>query len=168
MKTQLSDKGLWPKTGTAVDATLINAPSSTKNTSGERDPEMHQTKKGNQWYFGMKAQFGVDADSGLVHSVITTAANVSDMTQANARLYGQEVEPTETRDIRSRTNAVMHEALCGGMWRCPRANSGLWTSHSPRSALRMRYRRSTSAFVPRWSICLGSSSSSSDLPRCAT
>lgn len=88
----LSHKGLLLKTGTAVDATLINAPSSTKNASGERDPEMHQTKKGNQWYFGMKAHIGVDADSGLVHSVITTAANVNDVTQANALLHGQEVE----------------------------------------------------------------------------
>ena len=88
----LSYKGLLLKTGTAVDATLINAPSSTKNASGERDPEMHQTKKGNQWYFGMKAHIGVDADSGLVHSVITTAANVNDVTQANALLHGQEVE----------------------------------------------------------------------------
>ena len=68
------------KTGTVVDATLISAPSSTMNSSGERDPEMHQTKKGNQWHFGMKAHIGVDADSGLVHSVIGTAANVHDIT----------------------------------------------------------------------------------------
>jgi IS5 family transposase len=58
------------RTGTAVDATLINAPSSTKNLEGERDPEMKQTKKGNQWYFGMKARIGVDAESGLVHTVV--------------------------------------------------------------------------------------------------
>ena len=88
----LGCKGLLLKTGTAVDATLINAPSSTKNASGERDREMHQTKKGNQWYFGMKAHIGVDADSGLVHSVITTPANANDVTQANALLHGQEVE----------------------------------------------------------------------------
>ena len=60
----LADKGLLLKTGTIVDATLIAAPSSTKNST-ERDPDMHQTKKGNQWYFGMKAHIGVDADSGL-------------------------------------------------------------------------------------------------------
>ena len=88
----LGYKGLLLKTGTAVDATLIDAPSSTKNASGERDPEMHQTKKGNQWYFGMKAHIGVDADSGLVHSVVTTAANVSDVTQTNALLHGNELE----------------------------------------------------------------------------
>jgi IS5 family transposase len=86
----LHAKGLTMKKGTVVDATLIAAPSSTKNAEGERDPEMHQVKKGNQWYFGMKAHIGVDAQSGLVHSVVGTAANVSDVTQAGALLHGQE------------------------------------------------------------------------------
>jgi IS5 family transposase len=86
----LQAKGLMMKKGTVVDATLIAAPSSTKNAEGERDPEMHQTKKGNQWYFGMKAHIGVDAHSGLVHSVVGTAANVGDVTQAGALLHGQE------------------------------------------------------------------------------
>jgi IS5 family transposase len=86
----LQAKGLMMKKGTVVDATLIAAPSSTKNADGERDPEMHQTKKGNQWYFGMKAHIGVDADSGLVHSVIGTAANVGDVTQAGGLLHGEE------------------------------------------------------------------------------
>ena len=86
----LAKKGLMLKTGTVVDATLIAAPSSTKNSTGERDPEMHQTKKGNQWHFGMKAHIGVDADSGLVHTVIGTAANVNDVTQGHALLHGQE------------------------------------------------------------------------------
>ena len=88
----LSEKGLSLRHGTAVDATLIAAPSSTKNKDGKRDPEMHQTKKGNQWHFGMKAHIGVDADSGLVHTVIGTAANVNDVTQANALLHGEEEE----------------------------------------------------------------------------
>ena len=88
----LSYKGLLLKAGTVVDATLISAPSSTKNASGERDPEMHQTRKGNQWYFGMKAHIGVDADSGLVHSVATAAANVNDVTQAHKLLHGQETD----------------------------------------------------------------------------
>jgi IS5 family transposase len=88
----LSAQGLMLKTGTLVDATLIAAPSSTKNSTGTRDPEMHQTKKGNQWHFGMKAHIGVDADSGLVHTVVGTAANVSDVTQAVALLHGEETD----------------------------------------------------------------------------
>ncbi|AMM24790.1 IS5 family transposase [Variovorax sp. PAMC 28711] len=90
VNAMLTQRGLLLKSGTAVDATLIAAPSSTKNKDGLRDPEMHQTKKGNQWHFGMKAHIGVDADSGLVHTVIGTAANVNDVTQANALLHGQE------------------------------------------------------------------------------
>jgi len=86
----LATKGLMLKTGTVVDATLVAAPSSTKNSRGERDPEMHQTKKGNQWHFGMKAHIGVDADSGLVHTVIGTAANVNDVTQGHGLLHGEE------------------------------------------------------------------------------
>ena len=88
----LMAKGLLLKQGTVVDATLIAAPSSTKNQDGERDPEMHQTKKGNQWHLGMKAHAGVDADSGLVHSVATTAANAHDVTQAHALLHGEETD----------------------------------------------------------------------------
>ena len=76
--------------GTLVDATLIAAPSSTKNRKHERDPEMHQTKKGNQWHFGLKAHIGVDKDSGLVHTLTTTAASVSDISQTSALLHGQE------------------------------------------------------------------------------
>ena len=87
----LAAKGLLLKSGTVVDATLIAAPSSTKNSVGERDPEMHQTKKGNQWHFGMKAHIGVDADSGLVHTVVGTAANVNDVTQAHALVHGEEI-----------------------------------------------------------------------------
>ena len=90
VNAMLTARGLLLKQGTVVDATLIAAPSSTKNQDGERDPQMHQTKKGNQWYFGMKAHAGVDADSGLVHSVATTAANVHDVTQAHALLHGEE------------------------------------------------------------------------------
>jgi IS5 family transposase len=83
-------KGLLLKAGTVVDATLIAAPSSTKNSTGERDPEMHQTKKGNQWHFGMKAHIGADRDSGLVHTVVGTAANVADVTVGHALLHGKE------------------------------------------------------------------------------
>ncbi len=86
----LAQHGLMLKTGTVVDATIIAAPSSTKNKSGQRDPEMHQTKKGKQWHFGMKAHIGVDAESGLVHTVVGTAANVNDVTKAGALLHGRE------------------------------------------------------------------------------
>ncbi len=76
--------------GTIVDPTLIHALSSTKSQDGKRDPEMHQAKKGNQWYFGMKAHIGVDDESGLVHSVVGTAANVAVVTQVDKLLYGDE------------------------------------------------------------------------------
>ncbi|MHB0763697.1 IS5 family transposase [Stutzerimonas sp. NM35] len=86
----LGGRGLSLRQGTIVDATLIHAPSSTKNQDGKRDPEMHQTKKGNQYYFGMKAHIGADAESGLVHSVVGTAANVADVTQVDKLLHGEE------------------------------------------------------------------------------
>ncbi|MBU9475133.1 IS5-like element ISBmu2 family transposase, partial [Burkholderia multivorans] len=86
----LCERGLMMKEGTLVDATIIEAPPSTKNAGKSRDPEMHQTKKGNEWHFGMKAHIGVDADSGLIHSVVGTAANVSDVSQAHALLHGHE------------------------------------------------------------------------------
>jgi IS5 family transposase len=86
----LRNKGLMLRAGTVVDATLIAAPSSTKNAEGERDPEMKQSKKGGQWYFGMKAHIGVDADSGLVHTVRGTAGSVHDVTEANSLLHGEE------------------------------------------------------------------------------
>jgi len=88
----LQAKGLLLRAGTVVDATLIAAPSSTKNEGKERDPEMHQSKKGNQWYFGMKAHIGVDADSGLVHTVRGTAGNVGDVVEAASLLHGQETD----------------------------------------------------------------------------
>ena len=90
VNAHLSRKGLSLRIGTIVDATIIAAPSSTKNQAGARDPEMHQTKKGNQWHFGMKAHIGVDADSGLVHHVTCTAANEADVTQAHKLLHGKE------------------------------------------------------------------------------
>jgi IS5 family transposase len=86
----LTRKGLMLKRGSIVDATIIAAPSSTKNAGGERDPEMHQTKKGNQWYFGMKAHIGVDTDSGLVHTVVTTPANEADIEVVDELLHGKE------------------------------------------------------------------------------
>ncbi|MGD7165519.1 IS5 family transposase, partial [Ralstonia pseudosolanacearum] len=105
--------------GTIVDATIIEAPPSTKNAKKSRDPEMHQTKKGNEWHFGMKAHIGVDASSGLVHSVVGTAANESDVSQAHALLHGHEEDAfgdagytgVEKRDEMQGKGAKWHVAL---------------------------------------------------------
>ncbi|MBP9148613.1 MAG: IS5 family transposase [Rhodoferax sp.] len=86
----LTERGLMLKEGSAVDATLIAAPSSTKNKGKTRDPEMHSSQKGNQWHFGMKSHIGVDADSGLVHTVHCTSGNMHDITQAHRLLHGSE------------------------------------------------------------------------------
>ena len=86
----LAAQGVRLREGTIVDATIIAAPAATKNRAQQRDPEMHQAKKGNQWYFGMKAHIGVDAHTGLVHSLATTAANVADVTQVPQLLHGSE------------------------------------------------------------------------------
>ena len=92
INAHLADKGLMMREGTIVDASFIAAPPSTKNRANARDPEMHQTRKGKQWYFGMKAHIGTDAESGLVHTIVGTAANVADVTQANALLHGGETD----------------------------------------------------------------------------
>jgi IS5 family transposase len=86
----LENQGIRITRGTIVDATIIHAPSSTKNASGERDPEMHQTRKGKQWYFGLKAHIGVDSKQGVVHSVCTTAASVADVSMLPDLLHGEE------------------------------------------------------------------------------
>ena len=90
INADLSARGLLLREGTLVDATLIAAPSSTKNQEKQRDPEMHQTRKGNQWYFGMKAHIGADRDSKLVHTVVVTAAHVADIAKTVELLHGQE------------------------------------------------------------------------------
>ena len=86
----LVERGLMLKAGTVVDATLIAAPSSTKNKDHKRDPDMHSSKKGEQMYFGMKAHIGADAESGLVHTVRATSGNVNDVTEGNSLLHGEE------------------------------------------------------------------------------
>ena len=86
----LTERGLLLKVGTAIDATLIAAPTSTKNKDKARDPERHSSKKGNQWYFGMKAHLGVDAESGLVHTVRGTSGHISDIAEGSSLLHGQE------------------------------------------------------------------------------
>ena len=90
INAHLDSQELKLREGTIVDATIIEAPSSTKNRTGERDPEMHQTKKGNQWHFGMKAHIGVDSETGIVHTMSATAANAHDVTEAHRLLHGGE------------------------------------------------------------------------------
>jgi IS5 family transposase len=107
----LARKGLLLKRGSIVDATIIAAPSSTKNAEGERDPEMHQAKKGNQWFFGMKAHIGVDADSGLVHTVTTTAANEADVEQIADLLHGKEKDVWADSGYRGAQSRVERDDL---------------------------------------------------------
>lgn len=90
MNSHLAANGLILREGSILDATIISAPSSTKNKESQRDPEMHQTKKGNEWHFGMKMHIGVDDVSGLIHSLSTTPANAHDITQAGELLHGDE------------------------------------------------------------------------------
>lgn len=90
VNTYLAENGLAVSRGTIVDATLIDAPTSTKNKEKKRDPDMHQTKKGNQWYFGMKVHVGVDSKTKLIHSVAVTAANVHDSQLLEDLLHGDE------------------------------------------------------------------------------
>ena len=141
INTHLAQKGLLLREGTVVDATIIAAPSSTKNRGRQRDPEMHQTKKGKQWYFGMKAHIGVDADSGLTHTVVTTAAHVSDVTQAHALLHGDETlafgdagyQGVEKREENRNSQVAWHVALRPGKRRAlPDTASGRWAEQLER------------------------------------
>jgi IS5 family transposase len=102
----LESKGLRISTGTIVDATIIAAPASTKNAKQERDPEMHQTKKGNQWHFGAKAHIGVDSKEGIVHSVCTSAASVSDMHMLPDLLHGEETKVWGDAGYQGQTKAI--------------------------------------------------------------
>jgi IS5 family transposase len=102
----LQTAGLRVSGGTIVDATIIHAPSSTKNASGQRDPEMHQTKKGNQWYFGMKAHVGVDAKTRLIHSVVATPAQVADAEVLPALLHGRETRVWGDQAYRGQGEAI--------------------------------------------------------------
>jgi IS5 family transposase len=105
----LEAQGLRISRGTIVDATIINAPSSTKNASKTRDPDMHQTRKGQQWYFGMKAHVGVDSRSKLIHSVAATAANVADSTVLPDLLHGDETAVWGDQAYRGQ-RAAIHDA----------------------------------------------------------
>lgn len=106
----LESKCIKIQTGTIVDASIIHAPSSTKNEAGKRDPEMHQTKKGNQWFFGLKTHIGVDSKEGHVHSVATTAANVSDVHMLPDLLHGEERKVWGDGGYQGQTEAIKQAA----------------------------------------------------------
>lgn len=124
----LGAKGLMLRAGTVVDATLIAAPSSTKNASGERDLQMKQSKKGNQWYFGMKAHIGVDADSGLVHTVRGTAGSAWAMWSRRTRCCtARRRRPGATPVTREQTSAPTPKPACAGTSPCAQASAASWT-----------------------------------------
>jgi len=110
VNVHLEARGIKIQTGTIVDATILHAPSSTKNEAGKRDPEMHQTKKGNQWYFGLKAHIGVDAKEGHVHSLVTSAANVADMHMLPDLLHGEERKVWGDAGYQGQTEAIQEAA----------------------------------------------------------
>nr|WP_231554864.1 IS5 family transposase [Aeromonas allosaccharophila] len=146
----LSDAGIMMKQGTLVDATLIEAPSSTKNKRGERDGEMHQTKKGNQWYFGMKANIGVDAKSGLTHSLETTATNEHDLNQVGNLLHGKEesvfadagYQGAENReelaDVEAEWAIVMRPGKLRELKKHPRKNKAVIAVEKLKSSIRAK------------------------------
>lgn len=139
VNAHLRRQGLSLRGGTIVDATIIAAPSSTKNRDGERDPEMCQTKKGNQWHFGMKAHIGVDDESGLVHAVECTGANVADVTQVHKLLHGEEVTVCGDSGY---TGADRREELRG-------VQATFWIAEKP-SKLRAMKRARERRHAERW------------------
>jgi len=106
----LDERGIKVATGTIVDATIISAPSSTKNADHARDPDMHQTRKGNQWYFGMKAHIGVDSKTKVIHTVVATAANVADCTILPDLLHGEETRVWGDQAYRGQGEAIREAA----------------------------------------------------------
>ena len=106
----LETQGLKVTTGTIVDASIINAPSSTKNAEQQRDPDMHQTRKGKQWYFGMKAHIGVDSQTKLIHSVVATAANVADSRVLPDLLHGEETRVWGDQAYRGQQGVIRNRA----------------------------------------------------------
>jgi IS5 family transposase len=106
----LESKGIKIQTGTIVDASILHAPSSTKNETKQRDPEMHQTRKGNQWFFGLKTHIGVDSKEGHVHSVATTAASVADKHMLPDLLHGEERKVWGDGGYQGQTEAIKQAA----------------------------------------------------------
>lgn len=124
----LTDKGLILRKGTAVDATLIAAPSSNNNKDGECEPEMQQTKKVNQWHFGMKVNISLDADSGLDHTLVGTAAKLNDAKQASKLARGEEADVFPDAGYKGVTKREEKKGIRQtGMWRCDQASAVCWT-----------------------------------------
>jgi IS5 family transposase len=142
----LVERGLILRQGTMVDATLVAAPTSTKNDSGKRDPEMSSTKKGNQWHFGMKAHVGVDTENGLVHTVIGTAAKVPDVKVTDQLLRGDEREVHGDKGYTTNArNLLASDPHRGPLWCFPfkrRAGEPLpqWKREINRGLSRLRAR----------------------------
>ena len=132
----LAAKGIRIETGTIVDATIIHAPSSTRNAKKERDPAMRQTRKGKQWYFGLKAHIGVDAKEGHVHSVATSAANVSDIHMLPDLLHGEERKVWGDGGYQGQTKAIQQAAPKAQDMTCRRTSSRTMSTKRQRRKIR--------------------------------
>jgi len=155
VNARLSGRGLPFKAGTLVDATIVAAPGSTRNKTGGRDPGMHTTKKGNQYHIGMKAHIGVDAESGLVHTVVGTAANAHDVTQAAQLLHGQEQAAhgdAGYQGVAQRAGVQKSTPRSRGTWRCARASAARWASKRRSANWPIVLNGSKRVCAPRWRI----------------
>ena len=162
VQRHLTATGLKVATGTIVDATIISAPSSTKNAKKARDPEMHQTKKGNQWYFGMKAHIGVDSRSKLIHAAVATPANVADGTVLPDLLHGKETRVWGDQAYRPAGGDPAARTKGPGFHQSPlTATAVLWMRSSGRKIV------PSPKCGPGSNIRSGSSSGCSASPRCA-
>jgi transposase, IS5 family len=163
VQRHLAEKGLKIATGTIVDATIISAPSSTKNADKARDPEMHQTKKGNQWHFGMKAHVGVDSRTKLIHAAVATSANVADSRVLPELLHGRKTRVWGDQAYRGQRAVIRHKA--------PRARDFTNRRDRHRGLVNAIERPRTvpnRRCTPRSSIRSGSSNRCSASPRCVT
>jgi IS5 family transposase len=129
----LRSKGLMLRAGTVVDATLIAAPSSTKNASGERDPQMKQSQKGNQWFFGMKGHIGVDAESGLVHRCGARPAASTTWSRPMRCCTARRPRRSAMPVTRAHTSVLTPSRACAGTSPCVPASAGRWTRHESRT-----------------------------------
>ena len=134
INAHLESQGLKLREETIVDATIIEAPSSTKNRAGERDPQMHQAKKGNQWHFGMKAHIGVDSETGIGHSMSARPANVHDVTEAHNPLHGGETVVWGHAGYQGVHKQEKNLGLAGV--RCIPASAGNWSLGAIRPRMR--------------------------------